>query len=195
MYDTLLIMISETEILETFSYKVKNSTRAKRLTITVRSDGSCVVTKPVRMSLASANNYVQGKLHWIVEKIKILVQRKKHRKTKTLSGEYRSFKKTAYELASSRLDFFNQYYGFTWHNIVIRNQKTRWGSCSSQGNLNFNYKIALLPSHLADYIVVHELCHLSQFNHSKQFWNLVAETVPDYKQCKKELKQYGLDLG
>ena len=83
---------------------------------------------------------------------------------------------------------FNQIYGFQYNKINIRNQKTRWGSCSKKGNLNFNYKIALLPEKYADYIVVHELCHLKEFNHSRSFWNLVARTIPDFRERKKRIK-------
>lgn len=72
--------------------------------------------------------------------------------------------------------------------IFIKNTRTRWGSCSSKGNLNFSYKLATLPAHLSDYIIVHELCHLKEFNHSQAFWDLVAVTMPKYKQYRHELK-------
>ncbi len=72
------------------------------------------------------------------------------------------------------------------------NQRTKWGSCSKKGNLNFNYKIALMPEKIADYIVVHELCHLKEFNHSRKFWNLVVKIIPDYLEIKKELKNKSL---
>ncbi|MCU0660293.1 MAG: M48 family metallopeptidase [Candidatus Pacebacteria bacterium] len=87
---------------------------------------------------------------------------------------------------------FNKVYKFKFNKVSIKNQKTRWGSCSKRGNLNFNYKIALLPEKLAEYVVVHELCHLGQFNHSQKFWNLVAKTMPDYLDIKEELKRSGL---
>ncbi|PIP23438.1 MAG: hypothetical protein COX90_01110 [Candidatus Nealsonbacteria bacterium CG_4_10_14_0_2_um_filter_38_17] len=70
----------------------------------------------------------------------------------------------------------------------MKNQKTRWGSCFKKGNPNFNYKIALLSQRLADYIVVHELCHLGELNHSQKSWNLVAKAVPDYPEIRDELK-------
>lgn len=76
--------------------------------------------------------------------------------------------------------------------IFIKNSRTRWGSCSSKGNLNFNYRLSLLPAHLAHYVIVHELCHLREFNHSQRFWDLVALTVPEYKACREELKKYSL---
>lgn len=76
--------------------------------------------------------------------------------------------------------------------MAIRNQKSRWGSCSTKGNLNFNYKLAIIPSHLADYVIVHELCHLGEFNHSQKFWDLVAKTMPGYKEMRNELKHIAM---
>ena len=107
-------------------------------------------------------------------------------------AEFVKHKNTALILAENRISHFNRLYQFDINKITVKNQKTRWGSCSKKGNLNFNYKIALLPQHLSDYIIVHELCHLGQFNHSPAFWNLVAITIPDYKKIKKEFKKIHL---
>ncbi len=96
-------------------------------------------------------------------------------------------KQSAEILVNSKLKYWNQFYNFTYNRVCIRAQTTRWGSCSSKGNLNFNYKISLLPEHIADYIIVHELCHLKQFNHSADFWNLVAQTIPDYLERRSQL--------
>ncbi|MDP2586758.1 MAG: M48 family metallopeptidase [Candidatus Komeilibacteria bacterium] len=104
--------------------------------------------------------------------------------------EYLENKDRALILAQQRLEFFNRSYGFKFNRVSIKNQKTRWGSCSKKGNLNFNYRIALLSQPLADYIIVHELCHLGQLNHSRQFWDLVAQTIPDYSKMRRELKNY-----
>ena len=109
-------------------------------------------------------------------------------KRKSPSKKYLEYKEKAREIATSRLEHFNLHYKLTYGKISIRNQKSRWGSCSSKGNLNFNYKIALLPPHLADYVIVHELCHIGQFNHSQKFWDLVGETLPDYEKLVSELK-------
>ncbi len=108
-------------------------------------------------------------------------------------------KETAHILVLGRLGHFAQIYAdlghiFIYHRVSIRNQKTRWGSCSRKGNLNFSYKLALLPPHLADYIIVHELCHLGQLNHSPAFWALVALTVPDFVRHRQELRQAGAVL-
>jgi predicted metal-dependent hydrolase len=101
-------------------------------------------------------------------------------------------KSAALELAKNRIEHFNTIYHFSFQRINIRNQKTRWGSCSRRGNLSFTYKIAKLPAELADYLIVHELCHLGEFNHSQAFWKLVAQTVPDYQKLRRELKTYHL---
>lgn len=93
-------------------------------------------------------------------------------------------------LVHSRLEYFNQFYNFKYGTVRIKAQTTRWGSCSSKGNLNFNYKIALLPPHLSDYVVVHELCHLGEFNHSQDFWDLVGKTFPNYWELRAELKTF-----
>ena len=98
-------------------------------------------------------------------------------------------KSRAKKILKERLEYFNQFYQFEYNKIVIRNQKSRWGSCSSKGNLNFNYKVVLLPRRHADYIIVHELCHLKEFNHSKRFWALVEQTIPEYKNIVKQLKK------
>ncbi len=71
---------------------------------------------------------------------------------------------------------------------MIKNHKTRWGSCSELGNLNFNYKLIFLPDAIVDYIVVHEICHLIEFNHSQDFWRLVARTIPNFRELRHELR-------
>lgn len=91
-------------------------------------------------------------------------------------------------LIEHRIDVYNRHYRFDFNDIKLKRMKTRWGSCSRKKNLNFNTKLALLPMHLIDYVIVHELCHLSEFNHSRAFWALVAQTMPDWKVKRKELR-------
>jgi len=132
---------------------------------------------------------------WVIKKIGNLFYLKtKTPKKKRKNLDYLKYKDQAYSIAKNRLDYFNQFYNYKWNNIVIRNQKTRWGSCSRKGNLNFNYKIALITKEASDYIVVHELCHLGEFNHSKNFWDLVAKTVPDYKKIRNDLRNNKLRI-
>ena len=89
----------------------------------------------------------------------------------------------------NRIGYFNKFYNFEINRIAIKNTSTRWGSCSSKKNLNFNYKIIYLRPALADYLIVHELCHLGRLNHSKEFWALVSKTIPDYVSINKELRR------
>jgi predicted metal-dependent hydrolase len=101
--------------------------------------------------------------------------------------EYALHKQRALEFVQRRLRELNVAYGFTYNRVTVRNQRTRWGSCSAKGNLSFHYKVVLLPPHLADYVLVHELCHLKEFNHSRKFWDLVRQTIPNPVEYKKEL--------
>lgn len=93
-----------------------------------------------------------------------------------------------------RLDFYIPRIGRSPGRIAIRDQKSRWGSCSQKGNLNFNWKLIMAPPQALDYVVVHELCHLHEFNHSPRFWALVAEQMPEYEAWKKWLKAHAEDL-
>jgi hypothetical protein len=135
-------------------------------------------------------HFIQLKGDWVVEKIGHLKNViKVPKKTKAEQRvEYNKLKTEALRIATQKVNYWNSFYNFKFNNISIKNQKTRWGSCSKNGNLNFNYKIALLPDKLADYLVVHEIAHLGQFNHSAKFWALVEQTIPDYKNIRKELK-------
>ena len=110
------------------------------------------------------------------------------------TAPYRSAVREARKMAEARVARFGAYYearhGVRHARVSIRKQKTRWGSASTRGTLSFNYRIVFLPSELADYIVVHELCHLKEMNHSARFWALVVETVPDWRERRKALRRY-----
>lgn len=97
-------------------------------------------------------------------------------------------KAEARDLVLGRIQELNKVYNYSYKKISIKNMISRWGSCSRNGNLSFNYRLVLLPPNLVDYVIVHELCHLGEFNHSRDFWNLVARTFPDYQKLKEELK-------
>lgn len=102
--------------------------------------------------------------------------------------EYEKYKEAARELAKNRLAHYNTVYQFKINRVAIKNVKSRWGSCSKKGNLNFNYKIVLLSLELADYVIVHELCHLGEFNHSPRFWKLIEKTLPNYLELKSKFR-------
>lgn len=118
---------------------------------------------------------------------------RKRRRTKRVSSvtkHYQTHKAAARELVLARLEHFNQHYHYEWNRVAIRNQRRCWGSCSSLKNLNFSYRLLFLPPHLCDYIIVHELCHLAEMNHRQQFWALVAEQIPNYKERIAELRAF-----
>lgn len=103
--------------------------------------------------------------------------------------QYLAHKEAARDFVDLKLKTLNMYYGFSYGRVAIRDQQSRWGSCSKKGNLNFNYRLLYLPEPLADLVIVHELCHLKEFNHSADFWKLVAETIPDFEIRRKALSR------
>ncbi|MFH1789515.1 MAG: M48 family metallopeptidase [bacterium] len=116
-----------------------------------------------------------------IREIKIKIPRRNKR-------AYLKFKELARQFVRQRVDFYNRYYNYSYNRIFIKNQKTRWGSCSENRNLNFNYRIIFFPPRVADYIIVHELCHLKEMNHSKRYWAIVSIIFPDYKKIEHQLK-------
>ncbi len=91
-------------------------------------------------------------------------------------------------LVEHRIDVYNKHYKLDFNDIKVKKMKSRWGSCSSKRNLNFNRRIIELPDRLIDYIVVHELCHLQEMNHSRKFWALVSQTMPNFRDLRRELR-------
>ncbi len=170
-------------------YTVKRSTRSRSVTLSITEEGELRVSFPLRISSHVAEQFIHKKARWILKKMEQM--KSSDRKIVRLSrSQIPVLKKATRVLVLDRLEHFNQFYNFTYNRISIRNQKSRWGSCSRKKNLNFNYKMAALPAHLSDYIVVHELCHLGELNHSKDFWALVEKVVPRWKEHKKELHSY-----
>lgn len=174
---------------EQIKYSLHSNQRSKSMRLTVYPDGRIAILAPSRMSQGLIEKFLKNKSDWILGKIAYF---KKFNGALFLGGgkrDYLKFKEQARSIAHDRLAYFNQSYNFTYHRITIRNQKSRWGSCSGRGNLNFNYKIARIDPALADYVIVHELCHLGEFNHSKKFWDLVSQTIPNHKELRSKLKR------
>ncbi|MDP2815315.1 MAG: SprT family zinc-dependent metalloprotease [Rectinemataceae bacterium] len=177
-------------------YEIRESTRAKRLTITVRPDGRVVATKPTRTSLKAAEAFVLKHWEWIERAREAFQKRAAKKRTDQIalprprknSTAYKEAGKEARVLVTERLKHFNELYNFTYGTISIRDQKTRWGSCSAKGNLSFNYRIVYLPKEIQDYIVVHELCHTKEHNHSERFWAQVGRAIPEHASLRKALR-------
>ncbi len=129
---------------------------------------------------------------WATCRIRVRVRR--HIRRTPGRRLYLTHKETARTLVMERILHFNKHYNVTLGRIAIRNQKSRWGSCSKKGNLNFNYKLVFLTPELRDYVIVHEICHIKEFNHGAGFWNLVAQTMPDHKMMNKKLRKIQLNI-
>ncbi|MDB5187873.1 MAG: putative metal-dependent hydrolase [Candidatus Kaiserbacteria bacterium] len=149
-------------------------------------DGVVRVTAPVLLSKNYVDAYVRKHGAWIYKRQQQASQRNI---IKVPKKDIPVLKEKTARIIKDRLGYFAAQYGYSYKKVSIRDQKTRWGSCSRSGNLNFNYKIALLPEKLIDYIVIHELCHLKELNHSKNFWNLVARACPEHLLLRKELRR------
>ena len=116
------------------------------------------------------------------------IKKRRRKRVSSVTKHYLVHKEEARTLILARVIYWNQFYNFEYNRVAIRNQRRCWGSCTSLKNLNFSYKILFLPTHLQDYIIVHELCHLAELNHGKDFWSLVAQQVPEYELHIRELK-------
>jgi len=173
------------------SYKIRKSKRAKRLRMAIYCDGSIVVTQPKNISFSKVEYFIKLKANWLLKKLDFF-SNSKGLIPKGTHNDYIKNKEEVFSLISSRINELNKIYGYKFNKVNIKNQKTRWGSCSSKGNLNFNYRLMYLPDRTINYVVAHELCHLKEFNHSKRFWALVEKGVPDYKSIKKEFRNKGL---
>lgn len=170
----------------------------KTVAIQVNSDLSVTVRAPRSASEKDIEEILKKKEVWIskhIEKIKETKERFEAEPTEKLTREkVIALAEEALKVIPERVEYFAKVIGVTYGKITIRNQKTRWGSCSSKGNLNFNCLLMLAPLEVLDYVVVHELCHRKQMNHSKAFWLEVEKVLPDYKEARKWLKEDGSQM-
>jgi len=121
---------------------------------------------------------------------KFLKELNKKQKLTLGSNGYTLYKDKALEMVQERLTTLNKkHYCFKFNNVAVKSLKTRWGSCSRRGNLNFNYQILFLTPRIRDYIMIHELCHLKEFNHSSRFWNWVSKAIPDHQELNRNLTE------
>jgi len=173
-------------------YKLKRSKRAKRMRLAVYCDGTVVITSPLGIQQSLIEKFFNDKKHWVWDKIQFFKSVDSKAIRTFTRKDYLENKDKALTLVHERVRFYNKVYGFSFNKIFIKNQKTRWGSCSCKQNLNLNYKIVFLQQKYQDYIIVHEMCHLKEFNHSKKFWVLVERALPNYLDIKKELRNHEL---
>lgn len=171
-------------------YSLKRNARTRRMSITINRFGGVVVKLPPRTPSLIAHMFVKSKELWILHHQAAMKTRLED--TTILDQSHQDFlqnKRTALKFLEERVKYFNEFYNFSIGTVHVGNQKSRWGSCTKTGNLSFNYGLIKIPQELADYVVVHELCHIKHFNHSKKFWGLVGTTLPNYKILRKELKE------
>lgn len=169
-------------------YDVRRSRRARHVRITIHPEGRIVVTTPWRAPQFLVERFVAQKGEWITRTVDRLASKPLPLLRTGGRNEYLEQKKEALRLATERVEHFNRSYGFLYQRISIRNQSSRWGSCSRNGNLSFNYRLVFLAPELRDYLIIHELCHLQAFDHSKRFWELVEKAAPSYRLLRKRLR-------
>lgn len=174
--------------------------RSKRRTvgISIKPGGEIIIRAPRLLPKAAILSFAYEKADWILssyekQKDRAVPSKDEPKDAATLALEKR-YRDAAKEYIPKRVEYYHEFTGGTYNKITIRDQKTRWGSCSSNGTLSFNYRLMLAPPRVLDYVVVHELCHLTHMNHSSDFWNMVASILPDYKEYRRWLKENGHTL-
>ena len=184
-------------IIKSMNIEIIKSNR-KTLAIEIKKDLRIIVRAPLFVSNTEIQMIVKEKSAWIkkhIEKIKLQNEQEKQNPIpKFTEQEIHNFVDKAMRIIPKRVEYYAKIMDISYGRITIRNQKTRWGSCSAKGYLNFNCLLVMCPKEVLDYVVVHELCHLKEMNHSKNFWGLVELFCPDYEQYKKWLKIYGNEL-
>lgn len=168
---------------ENIEYSVIQS-RRKTIAISIDPDQKILVKAPVQISHDEIQKIVEKKAGWIVKKRKELAKYQAQTEPQEQAGQW----------ICQRAEHYNEELREPVNRICIKDQKSRWGSCSSKRNLNFNWRIIMAPPEVADYVVVHEMCHLRHLNHSPEFWKEVAGILPDYKERRKWLREHGSEL-
>lgn len=177
-----IVLLESTEVPCT----LKKVRRSRSLRINVHQDGRVVVTAPYWESYRTMERFLGEHAEWV--RLKLSRINPVIRDAASERNHYYEHRERARALIHDRLVHWSRFCGVRPNRVFIRNQKTRWGSCSAQGNLSFSYKVALLPQELCDYVIVHELCHLLELNHSTRFWAQVAAAIPDYQKRRRGLK-------
>lgn len=169
-------------------FEIRKNKRAKRLTLKIEAETKCLVMVVPPLTLGfQVKRFLKNQESWIEKSWSKFEESLANRPKMERSVNY--YKTRARVTIRNRLAHFNEFYGFRYNRVFFKDQKTRWGSCSSEGNLNFNWRLILAPRKILDYVVVHELCHLKYMDHSAKFWKLVEKQIPDYQECKKWLRE------
>ncbi len=174
---------------ENYQYNLRRRRYGKYVRLTIEPDGTLTVTAPATYPMFLVKKFLSSRALWIKKNLAKVLANPSILGIRHSEAEIKKYKLYTRRLVEDRLRHFNQFYQLEVRRIAVRCQKSRWGSCSSKKYLNFNYRICLLPAELADYIIVHELCHIKEMNHSPRFWTLVHQTIPDYKNLEKLLKK------
>lgn len=167
----------------------------KSLGLEVRDANTVLARIPTRVSDRELKAFVENHRSWILEKTAVMAEREENRKStpaplpELLSKTDRM--KVQLKIGK-RVRHYCEIMGVTVGYVTVKNQKTRWGSCSAKGNVNFNYQLAFLPDELLDYVVIHELAHRRHMDHSRAFWAEVEKYCPDYLERREQLKEYSL---
>lgn len=162
----------------------------KTLAITITQEGSLLIKAPFQIKETEIERFIKQKRYWIYKQTKCVLEENKNRIYRS-EEEEQKLRKQAREVLTKRTDYYKKILKVDYQRIRIGNQKTRWGSCSSIGTISYNWHLILMPERILDYVVVHELCHLVEMNHSPAFWKRVSEVIPDYKSRRKWLKENG----
>jgi predicted metal-dependent hydrolase len=171
-------------------YELVRSKR-KTLALYVRRDGRIEVRAPLRTSRTYIDDFVLKKQDWIDNTRNKLQARQTAKKVIRITAkEEARYKKQAKACLEMKCGHFSQIMGLRPGEVKINSAKTRWGSCNRKGGINFTYRLLFIPEELMDYVVVHELAHLKEMNHSSRFWSVVEQTMPDYKARRKRLREY-----
>ncbi len=167
--------------------------RRKSLALQVSPDGSVIVRAPMRTAKYRIDSFVKEHWAWVEKQRQRLAEQRAKAHVIT-DQERREGIERAKQIIPERTAYFARRMGVTYGRIAIREQKTRWGSCSQAGNLNFNWKLVLMPPDVLDYVVVHELAHRKEMNHSPRFWAVVEKELPGYRARREELKRRGREF-
>ncbi len=179
----------------TFSVTVLRS-RRKTLSLSVMEDGEIIARAPLRMSDGAVAAFVKEKEAWLQKTIRNVAAAKNEAATVGFltDGDIAELRAIANVVLPARVALYAEKMGVSYGNVTIRLQKTRWGSCSTKGNLNFNALLMLAPPEVRDSVVVHELCHLKEMNHSRRFYAEIYRVMPDYDERHRWLKEHGAVL-